>query len=220
VTHVLAGKLPLFIGVVVALSALLLMVVFRSLVIPLQAAVMNLLSIGASLGVIVAVFQWGWLGSLFNVTAGPVDAFVPVMLFAIVFGLSMDYEVFLVSRVHEQWVRRRDPSRAVVEGLGSTGRVITAAATIMVCVFLSFVLLDVRAVKMFGLSLASAVFLDAFVVRSLLLPAVLQLLGRATWAIPSWLDRRLPHLSVEPADHEPPAHGRLAPDGRPAFQEG
>jgi putative drug exporter of the RND superfamily len=120
VTHVLAGKLPLFIGVVVLLSALLLMVVFRSLVIPLQGAVMNLLSIGASLGVVVAVFQWGWLGSLFGVTGGPIDAFIPVMLFAIVFGLSMDYEVFLVSRVHEQWVQRRDPSRAVVAGLAST----------------------------------------------------------------------------------------------------
>jgi RND superfamily putative drug exporter len=220
VTHVLAGKLPLFIGVVVVLSALLLLVVFRSLVIPVQAAVMNLLSIGASLGVVVAVFQWGWLGGVFNVTAGPIDAFVPVMLFAIVFGLSMDYEVFLVSRVHEQWVRRRDPSRAVVEGLGSTGRVITAAATIMVCVFLSFVLLDIRAVKMFGLSLASAVFLDAFVVRSLLLPAVLQLLGRVTWALPSWLDRRLPHLAVDPPGDEPPGQRRLAPDGRPVFQEG
>src|SRR5919197_3546738 len=150
VTHVLAGKLPLFIGVVVLLSALLLMVVFRSLVIPVQAAVMNLLSIGAALGVVVAVFQWGWLGSLFGVTSGPIDAFIPVMLFAIVFGLSMDYEVFLVSRVHEQWVRRRDPSQAVVSGLASTGRVITAAATIMVCVFLSFVRVDLRPVKTFS----------------------------------------------------------------------
>jgi RND superfamily putative drug exporter len=221
VTHVLAGKLPLFIGVVVLLSALLLMVVFRSLVIPLQAAVMNLLSIGAALGVVVAVFQWGWLSSLFGVTGGPIDAFIPVMLFAIVFGLSMDYEVFLVSRVHEQWVRRRDPSRAVVAGLASTGRVITAAATIMVCVFLSFVLVDIRPVKMFGLSLASAVFLDAFVVRSLLLPAVLLLLGRVTWALPDWLERRLPHLAVDPPSEEPEeAHGRLTPDGRPAFQEG
>src|SRR5919201_2695981 len=212
VTHVLAGKLPLFIGVVVLLSALLLMVVFRSLVIPLQAAVMNLLSIGAALGVVVAVFQWGWLSSLFGVTGGPIDAFIPVMLFAIVFGLSMDYEVFLVSRVHEQWVRRRDPDRAVVAGLASTGRVITAAATIMVCVFLSFVLVDLRPVKMFGLSLASAVFLDAFVVRSLLLPAVLQLLGRTTWALPAWLERRLPHLAVDPPDEEPAAHGLPAPD--------
>ena len=221
VTHVLSGKLPLFIGVVVLLSALLLMVVFRSLVIPVQAAVMNLLSIGAALGVAVAVFQWGWLGSLFGVSGGPIDAFIPVMLFAIVFGLSMDYEVFLVSRVHEQWVRRRDPDRAVVAGLASTGRVITAAATIMVCVFLSFVLVDLRPVKMFGLSLASAVFLDAFVVRSLLLPAVLLLLGRVTWALPDWLERRLPHLAVDPPseeEHKEP-HGRLTPDGRPAFQE-
>jgi RND superfamily putative drug exporter len=220
VTHVLSRKLALFIGVVVLLSALLLMVVFRSLVIPLQAAAMNLLSIGASLGVVVAVFQWGWLGSLFGVSDGPIDAFIPVMLFAIVFGLSMDYEVFLVSRVHEQWVRRREPSRAMVSGLASSGRVITAAATIMVCVFLSFVLVDVRTVKMFGLSLASAVFLDAFVVRSLLLPAVLQLLGRVTWALPDWLDRRLPHLAVDPPSNEPAEHGRLTPDGRPAFQEG
>ena len=182
---------------------------------------MNLLSIGAALGVGVAVFQWGWLGGLFGVTAGPIDAFIPVMLFAIVFGLSMDYEVFLVSRVHEQWMRRRDPSAAVVGGLATTGRVITAAATIMVCVFLSFVLVDVRPVKMFGLTLASAVFLDAFVVRSLLLPAVLQLLGRRTWALPGWLDRRLPHLSVDPPAEEPEQpHGRVTPDGRPAFQEG
>ncbi len=219
VSHVLASKLPLFIGVVVALSALLLMLVFRSLVIPVQAALMNLLSIGAALGVVVAVFQWGWLGGVFGVTAGPIDAFIPVMLFAIVFGLSMDYEVFLVSRVHEQWVRRRDPTQAVVSGLGSTGRVITAAATIMVCVFLSFVLVDVRPVKMFGLSLASAVFLDAFVVRSLLLPAVLVLLGRWTWALPKWLERRLPHLAVDPPAAVPGPHSRRAPDGRPAFQE-
>jgi RND superfamily putative drug exporter len=167
------------------------------------------------------VFQWGWLGGLFGVKVGPIDAFIPVMLFAIVFGLSMDYEVFLVSRIHEKWVRRGDPSRAVVEGLASTGRVITAAATIMVCVFLSFVLVDVRPVKMFGLSLASAVFLDAFVVRSLLLPAALQLLGRVTWALPQWLDRRLPHLAVDPPGEEPePPHERHAPEGRPAFQEG
>jgi RND superfamily putative drug exporter len=131
----------------------------------------------------------------------------------------MDYEVFLVSRVHEQWVRRREPTQAVVSGLGTTGRVITAAATIMVCVFLSFVLVDIRPVKMFGLSLASAVFLDAFVVRSLLLPAVLVLLGRRTWALPDWLGRRLPHLAVDPPAEEPEAHGRVMPDGRPALQE-
>jgi putative drug exporter of the RND superfamily len=220
VSHVLSNKLPLFIGVVVALSALLLMLVFRSLVIPVQAALMNLLSIGAALGVIVAVFQWGWFGGLFGVTAGPIDAFIPVMLFAIVFGLSMDYEVFLVSRVHEHWARRRDPTQAVVAGLGNTGRVITAAATIMVCVFLSFVLMDIRPVKMFGLSLATAVFLDAFVVRSLLLPAVLVLLGRWTWALPNWLERRLPHLAVDPPDEHAASHRRRAPDRQPAFQEG
>jgi RND superfamily putative drug exporter len=119
------------------------------------------------------------------------------MLFAIVFGLSMDYEVFLVSRIHEEWTRRRDASRAVVDGVASTGRVITAAATIMVCVFLSFVLGDERVLKLFGLSLASAVFLDAFVIRSLLLPSVLELLGRRTWATPRWLDRLLPRLAIE-----------------------
>ena len=158
---VLGHKLPLFIGVVVLLSALLLMLVFRSLVIPLQAAVMNLLSIGASLGVIVIVFQWGWVQSLMGVSPGPIESFIPVMLFAIVFGLSMDYEVFLVSRIHEQWTRTKDHERAVGEGLALTGRVVTAAAAIMVCVFLSFMLGENRVIKEFGLSLASAVFLDA-----------------------------------------------------------
>ena len=196
-TQVLANKLPLFVGIVVALSALLLLVVFRSLVIPIQAAVMNLLSIGASLGVVVAIFQWGWLGGLFNVKGAPIQAFIPVLLFAIVFGLSMDYEVFLVSRIHEEWTRTRDPHRAVGHALASTGRVITAAATIMICVFLSFVAGGERILELFGLSLASAVFLDAFVVRSLLLPSVLQLLGARTWALPSWLQHRLPHIAID-----------------------
>jgi putative drug exporter of the RND superfamily len=193
----LGHKLPLFIGVVVLLSALLLMVVFRSLVIPLQAAVMNLLSIGASLGVIVAIFQWGWLGALFGVQQGPIESFIPVMLFAIVFGLSMDYEVFLVSRIHERWTHTRDSSRAVAEGLSLTGRVVTAAAAIMVCVFLSFMLGEDRVIKEFGLSLASAVFLDALVVRCMLLPATLDILGRVTWSLPARLDRLLPRLNVE-----------------------
>jgi RND superfamily putative drug exporter len=196
-THVLASKLPLFIAVVVLLSALLLLVVFRSLVIPLQAALMNLLSIGASLGVVVAIFQWGWAGSFFAVKAGPIEAFIPVMLFAIVFGLSMDYEVFLVSRIHEEWGRRRDAGEAVRHGMASTGRVVTAAATIMICVFLSFALGDQRVLKLFGLSLASAVFLDAFVVRSLLMPSVFLLLGRRTWMLPDWLERRLPHIAID-----------------------
>jgi RND superfamily putative drug exporter len=196
-THVLSNKLPLFVGVVVLLSALLLLLVFRSLVIPLQAAVMNLLSIGASLGVVVAIFQWGWLGGIFGVKGAPIQAFIPVMLFAIVFGLSMDYEVFLVSRIHEEWTRTRDPHRAVRHAVASTGRVITAAATIMICVFLSFVVGGERILELFGLSLASAVFLDAFVVRSLLLPSVLQLLGPRTWALPGWLEHRLPHIAID-----------------------
>jgi putative drug exporter of the RND superfamily len=208
----LGHKLPLFIGVVVLLSALLLMIVFRSLVIPLQAAVMNLLSIGASLGVIVAIFQWGWLGSLIGVQQAPIESFIPVLLFAIVFGLSMDYEVFLVSRIHERWSHTHENSRAVAEGLALTGRVITAAAAIMVCVFLSFVLGEDRVIKEFGLSLASAVFLDALVVRCLLLPAVLHLIGRRTWDIPAWLDRLLPRVNIEGTAL--PANS--AGDGQPA----
>ncbi len=196
---VLAHKLPLFIGVVVLLSALLLMVVFRSLVIPLQAAVMNLLSIGASLGVIVVIFQWGWFPGLLGVSPGPIESFIPVMLFAIVFGLSMDYEVFLVSRIHEQWTHTRDNHRAVGEGLALTGRVITAAAAIMVCVFLSFVLGEDRVIKEFGLSLASAVFLDALIVRCMLLPALLHIVGPRAWRFPGWMDRRLPRLNIEGA---------------------
>ncbi len=193
----LGHKLPLFIGVVVLLSALLLMIVFRSLVIPVQAAVMNLLSIGASLGVIVVIFQWGWFGSLFGVQQGPIESFIPVMLFAIVFGLSMDYEVFLVSRMHERWVHTGDDQRAVQEGLALTGRVVTAAAAIMVCVFLSFMLGEDRIIKEFGLSLASAVFLDALVIRCLLLPAVLSIVGARTWQIPAWLGRVLPRVNIE-----------------------
>ncbi len=201
----LGHKLPLFIGVVVLLSALLLLIVFRSLVIPVQAAVMNLLSIGAALGIIVAVFQWGWLGGLFGVQKGPIESFIPVMLFAIVFGLSMDYEVFLISRIHERWTLTGDSRRAVGEGLALTGRVVTAAAAIMVCVFLSFMLGEDRVIKEFGLSLAAAVFLDALVVRCLLLPATLHLLGPVTWRLPGWLDRRLPHVNIEGTLHALPA---------------
>lgn len=193
----LGHKLPLFIGVVVLLSALLLLIVFRSLIVPVQAAIMNLLSIGASLGVIVVVFQWGWLGSAAGVQKGPVESFIPVMLFAIVFGLSMDYEVFIISRIHERWTHTRDASRSVSEGLALTGRVVTAAAAIMVCVFLSFMLGEERVIKEFGLALSTAVLLDAVVVRCLLLPATLHLLGARTWAVPAWLDRRLPRLNVE-----------------------
>jgi putative drug exporter of the RND superfamily len=215
-SHVLASKLPLFIGVVVALAALLLLVVFRSFVIPIQAALMNLLSIGASLGIIQAVFERGWLSGLFGAQAGPIDSFIPVLAFAIVFGLSMDYEVFLVSRVHEEWLARRDPSAAVREGLARTGRVITAAAAVMVAVFGAFAISGDRVLAMFGLTMASAVFLDALVVRMLLLPAVLQLLGRTTWAMPGWLDRRLPRIAIE-ADSPTPAPAPR-PSLEPAFE--
>ncbi len=196
-SDVLASKLPLFVGVVVLLSALLLFVIFRSFVIPVQAALMNLLSIGAALGATVTVFQHGWLANVLGVQKGPIEPWIPVLIFAVVFGLSMDYEVFLVSRVREQWVRRRDASAAVADGITFTGRVITAAAAIMVCVFLSFMLGDQRTIKEFGFSLAFAVFLDALVVRCVLLPAVLKLLGALTWRLPHQLDTHLPHFNIE-----------------------
>jgi RND superfamily putative drug exporter len=204
-SSVLSSKLPLFIGVVIAVSALLLMVVFRSLLIPLQAAVMNLLSIGAALGVVQAIFERGWLSGLFGVQSGPIEAFLPVMTFAIVFGLSMDYEVFLVSRMHEEWQRGGDAAGAIREGLAHTGRVVTAAAAVMVAVFGAFALSGSRVLELFGVSLATAVFLDAFVIRMVLLPAVLHLLGRRTWWFPSRLDRRLPRLAIEPSADPAPA---------------
>jgi putative drug exporter of the RND superfamily len=208
--HVLAGKLPLFIGIVVLLSALLLLVVFRSLLIPLQAALMNLLSIAAALGVVQAIFERGWLAGLIGVQPGPIEAFIPVMVFAIVFGLSMDYEVFLVSRIHEEWHHRGDASAAVREGLSRTGRVITAAAAVMVAVFASFAAGDDRVLKLFGVAMATAVFLDAVVIRSILMPAVLELFGRYTWAFPRWADRRLPRLAIEPAAQPAPALNEAA----------
>ena len=208
--HVLAGKLPLFIGLVVLLSALLLLIVFRSFVIPLQAAVMNLLSIGAALGVVQAIFERGWLAGLIGVQPGPIEAFIPVMVFAIVFGLSMDYEVFLASRIHEEWRHRGDATAAVREGVANTGRVIAAAAAVMVAVFISFAAGDDRVLKLFGVAMATAVFLDAIVIRSILMPAVLELFGRRTWAFPSSFDRRLPRLTIEPAVEPDPALERAA----------
>jgi RND superfamily putative drug exporter len=199
--HVLSVKLPLFIGIVVVLSALLLLLIFRSIVIPLQAAAMNLLTIGGALGATVAVFQWGWGSSLLGISKGPIEPWIPVLMFAVVFGLSMDYEVFLISRVREEWVHKGDASQAVADGISFTGRVITAAAAIMVCVFLSFMLGDERSIKEFGFGLAAAVFLDAIVVRCVMLPAVLQLLGRSTWKLPSWLDQRLPSINIEGTSH-------------------
>jgi RND superfamily putative drug exporter len=194
----MAERLFWVIGLVVVLSFLLLMAVFRSLVIPLKAAVMNLLSVGAAFGVIVAVFQWGWLGSLVGSgKVGPIDPWIPLMLFTILFGLSMDYEVFLLSRVREEWRRTADNSTAVADGLAATARVITAAAAIMVCVFGSFVIGDLRVLKVFGLGLAAAIFIDASVVRMVLVPSVMELLGRANWWFPRRLDRIVPRFGVE-----------------------
>jgi RND superfamily putative drug exporter len=204
----ISEKLPLFIGVVVLLSALLLMIVFRSVLVPLKAMVMNLLSIGAAFGLIVAVFQWGWGASIIGVDGtGPIISFFPVFLFAIVFGLSMDYEVFLMSRIHEEWEHSHDATASVTRGLALTGRVITAAAAIMVTVFASFMIGEDRIIKLFGLGLASAVFIDAVIIRSVLVPAVMQLFGKSAWWLPDWLDRILPRLHVEPAEGDPAPTG-------------
>ncbi|HYJ20695.1 MAG TPA: MMPL family transporter [Solirubrobacterales bacterium] len=204
----IADKLPLFIGVVVLLSALLLMAVFRSVLVPLKAIVMNLLSIGAAFGLIVAVFQWGWGASLIGVdSTGPIISFFPIFLFSIVFGLSMDYEVFLMSRIHEEWEHRKDATEAVTRGLALTGRVITAAAAIMVTVFASYMIGDDRIIKLFGLGLAAAVFIDAVIIRSVLVPAIMQLFGEKAWWLPAWLDRILPRLHVEPAEGDPAPTG-------------
>jgi RND superfamily putative drug exporter len=210
---VMKSKVPLFIAVVVALGFLLLMVAFRSLLVPLAAAVMNLLAAGASFGVIVWIFQYGHgSDSLGLGAAGPVEAWLPVMMLSILFGLSMDYQVFLVSRMHEEWVHTKDNRRAVRVGQAETGRVITAAATIMICVFLSFLLLGQRPVAEFGIGLSAAVALDAFVLRMLLVPSIMQMLGKANWWLPGWLDRILPHLSVEGDATPPVGNDHLDPD--------
>ena len=204
-SNVVASKLPLFVGVVVLFSALLLLAVFRSVVIPVKAALMNLLSIGAALGFVTLVFQEGHGSSLLGIGTGPIDSFVPVLMFAIVFGLSMDYEVFLISRVHEEWERSGNASASVARGLQTTGRVITAAASIMILVFASFALGDDRIIKLFGIGLASAVFFDAVIIRCLLVPAIMEILGRRAWYLPAWMDRWIPRVAIE-ADHEEHEH--------------
>ncbi|MFM8811875.1 MAG: MMPL family transporter [Actinomycetota bacterium] len=201
---VIGSRMPLlFIGVL-SLSFLLLMAVFRSLLVPLKAVIMNLLSIGAAYGVIVAIFQWGWGMNLIGVgKAGPIESWAPMMLFAIVFGLSMDYEVFLLSRVREEYLRTGNNAEAVADGLTATARVITAAALIMVCVFAAFVLGYDRQLKLFGLGLALAVFIDATIVRMVLVPATMELLGDRNWWIPKWIDRMLPKIDVEGHNLDP-----------------
>jgi len=190
-------KLPLFIGVVVGLSLLLLMVVFRSILIPIKAGVFNLLSIMGAFGVVTLIFQDGHLSSLFGDATGPIESFLPIMVFAVVFGLSMDYEVFLVSRMHEEWTHTRDARYAVRHGLAMTGRVVTAAAIIMIAVFGAFAIGNERALAMMGVGFAAAIFIDAFIIRLLLLPAVMHLAGPAMWWLPQWLDKRLPHFHIE-----------------------
>ncbi|HSH11368.1 MAG TPA: MMPL family transporter [Ilumatobacter sp.] len=193
----LGGRILIFFGAVLAVSFLLLMMVFRSLLVPLKAVIMNMLSISAAYGVVVAIFQWGWFGGLTGIEPAPIEPFVPMMLFAIVFGLSMDYEVFLLSRVKEEYDRTGDAVNSVADGLAATARVITAAAAIMVVVFGAFLLEDNRIVKLFGSGLALAVLLDATLVRMLLVPATMELLGSKNWWFPKWLDRIVPTLNVE-----------------------
>jgi len=201
---VVTGKLPWFILTIVGLSFLLLVVAFRSLLIPATAAVMNLLAAAASFGVLVAFFQWGWGSNALGLgAAGPIEAFLPPVTLAILFGLSMDYQVFLVSRINEEWVYGRDSRRAVRIGQTQTARVITSAATIMICVFLAFSFTGQRDIAEFGISLAAAVALDAFILRTVLVPAAMHLFGDANWWLPRWKDRLLPHLAIEPPRETP-----------------
>ncbi len=212
--EVIIGKLPLFVGVVIALGCVLLLLAFRSIGIPLKAAAMNVAAVASSFGVVVAIFQWGWGSELLGLgSAGPIEPFLPVIMVSVLFGLSMDYQVFLVSRMYEEWLETGDNQRAVRVGLAETSRVINSAAVIMISVFLAFVLSGDRIIAMFGIALAAAVALDAFVLRTLLVPALMHMLGGANWWLPAWLDRRLPRISIEPPERHP--HARL-PKQRPA----
>ncbi|MFP3987730.1 MMPL family transporter [Streptomyces sp. E11-3] len=199
--EVIVGKLPLFVGVVIGLGCLLLLLAFRSIGIPLKAAAMNVAAVASSFGVVVAIFQWGWGSELLGLgRAGPIEPFLPVIMVSVLFGLSMDYQVFLVSRMYEEWLETGDNRRAVRVGLAETSRVINSAAVIMISVFLAFVLSGDRVIAMFGIALAAAVALDAFVLRTLLVPALMHMLGGANWWLPKWLDRWLPRISIEPPE--------------------
>ena len=194
---VLTSKLLNFILAVVILSMLLLMILFRSILIPIKAAAMNLLSICAAFGVVVAGFQWGWFEPIFGTSAGPIESFLPIMLFAILFGLSMDYEVFLVSRIHEEWIKTGNSKDSVSKGLAATGSIITAAAAIMIVVFMAFVFLGERTIQLFGVGLAVAVLIDATIIRSTLVPSLMQLAGRWNWYLPNFIERKLPKVRLE-----------------------
>jgi RND superfamily putative drug exporter len=194
-TEVVSPKLPYFIGVVVLLSLLLLAIVFRSLVIPIISAAMNIVSVGAAVGIVVAVFQWGWLGTVFGVNrTGPVETYFPIFLFAVLFGLSTDYQVFLVSRVHEEYLKTGDNALAVRRGLATTGGVITAAALIMILVFGSFIFGGQQVIREFGLFLAGGILVDAVVIRMAIVPGLLLLTRRWNWSFPLFLQRRLPQI--------------------------
>ncbi|MCX4983647.1 MMPL family transporter [Streptomyces sp. NBC_00572] len=196
--EIIIGKLPLFVGVVIALGCLLLLLAFRSIGIPLKAAAMNVAAVAGAFGVVVAIFQWGWGSELLGLgSSGPIEPFLPVIMVSVLFGLSMDYQVFLVSRMYEEWLETGDNRRAVRVGLAETSRVINSAAVIMIAVFLAFVLSGDRVIAMFGIALAAAVALDAFVLRTLLVPALMHMLGGANWWLPKWLDRLLPRISIE-----------------------
>jgi RND superfamily putative drug exporter len=198
VAHRVSQRLPWFIAAVVLLSVLLLMLVFRSVLVPIKAALLNLLSIGAAYGVLVMVFQWGWGKELIGLESTvPIVSFIPMFMFAILFGLSMDYEVFLLSRVREEYLATGDNDASVISGIASTARVITSAALIMICVFGGFVLGSDPVVKMMGLGLAVAIFVDATIVRIVLVPASMKLLGDANWWLPEWLDRLLPTIDLD-----------------------
>jgi RND superfamily putative drug exporter len=193
-----SDRLPLFIAAVILMSFLLLMMLFRSVLVPLKAALLNLLSIGAAYGVLVMVFQWGWGKSLIGLESTvPIVSFIPMFMFAVLFGLSMDYEVFLLSRVREEYLITGDNDASVIHGIASTARVITSAALIMISVFLGFVLGDDPAIKMVGLGLATAIFVDATIVRMILVPATMKLMGNANWWMPRWLDRLMPNIHIE-----------------------
>ncbi len=209
----LGHRLFIVIGAVLVLSFLLLMVVFRSLVLPLKAVIMNLLSVGAAYGVMVAVFQWGWAGSVIGIgEKGPIDPWIPVAMFVVLFGLSMDYEVFLLSRIREEWLRTHENSTAVADGLAVTGRIITAAAAIMFCVFGSFIIKDpLHILKVFGLGLATAVLLDATLVRMALVPSIMEILGPVNWWLPRWMDRSMPRVGIEVTPSAPVPAGLPSP---------
>ena len=213
ITSQMMERLPIFFGVVIGVSILLLMMAFRSIVVPLKAALMNMLAISASIGLLVVIFQWGWgLGLVGLDKTGPVESFLPMFMFAILFGLSMDYEVFLLSRIRERWLATGDSAESVAHGIGASARVITAAAAILAAVFLAFAIFgEERAIKQFGIGMAFAIVVDATVVRLILVPALMQLAGRANWWMPRWLDRLLPNLTIDPpVQPSPPLAPTLA----------